>query len=90
MPPFKSWQNVGNVTNSMLVAWGRNWPRATNTGILTRVTPTIDIDVLNEPAAIAIEDLVRERFEERGYVLPRSGGPPSAQSRFARSIHSRS
>jgi hypothetical protein len=75
-PSFKSWQNVGNVTSSMLVAWGRNWPRATNTGILTRVTPTIDIDVLNEPAAIAVEQLVRERFDERGYILSRIGRAP--------------
>jgi hypothetical protein len=75
-PPFKSWQKVGNVTHSMLIAWGRNWPRATNTGILTRVTPTIDIDVLNERAAIAVEDLVRERFDERGHILARVGRAP--------------
>ncbi|WP_426612916.1 bifunctional DNA primase/polymerase [Bradyrhizobium sp. McL0616] len=76
VPPFKSWQTVGNVTHAMLVNWGRNWPRATNTGVLTRVMPTIDIDVLNEPAAIAVEELVRERFEERGYVLTRIGRAP--------------
>ena len=56
--------------------WGRNWPRANNTGILTKFTPTLDADILNEPAAIAIEDLVRERFEERGYILPRIGKAP--------------
>ena len=44
--------------------------------ILTKFTPTLDIDILNEPAAIAIEDLVRERFEERGYILPRIGKAP--------------
>jgi hypothetical protein len=75
-PPFRSWQKVENVSRSMLEAWGRNWPRASNTGILTRVTPTIDIDILNEPAAIAAEDLARERFEERGYFLVRIGKPP--------------
>src|SRR5262245_22448274 len=76
-PPFKSWQKVENVSRAMLEAWGRNWPRATNTGILTRITPTLDIDVLNEPAAIAAEELVRERgFEERGYLLVRIGKPP--------------
>jgi Bifunctional DNA primase/polymerase, N-terminal len=75
-PPFKSWQKIENVSHSMLEAWGRNFPRATNTGILTKYTPTLDADILNEPAAIAIEELVRERFEERGYVLPRIGRPP--------------
>jgi hypothetical protein len=75
-PPFKSWQKIENVSPAMLEAWGRNFPRANNTGILTRHTPTLDADILNEPAAIAIEGLVRERFEERGYVLPRIGKPP--------------
>jgi hypothetical protein len=75
-PPFKSWQNISNVSRQMLEAWARNWPRATNTGILTRVTPTIDIDILNELAAIAAEGLARERFEERGHFLRRVGQPP--------------
>ena len=76
VPPFKSWQKVENASRAMLEAWGRNWPRATNTGILTKFTPTLDADILNEPAAIAIEELVRERFEERGYILPRIGQAP--------------
>jgi hypothetical protein len=76
IPPFKKWQNVDNVSSAMLAAWDKNWPAATNTGILTKFTPTLDADILNEPAAVAIEDLVRERFEERGYILPRIGKPP--------------
>ena len=75
-PPFNSWQKIENVSRAMLEAWDRNWPRASNTGILTKFTPTLDADILNEPAAIAIEDLVRERFEERGYILPRIGKAP--------------
>jgi Bifunctional DNA primase/polymerase, N-terminal len=69
-PPFKLWQKIENVSRSMLEAWGRNWPRASNTGILTKHTPTLDADILNEPAAIAVEELVRVRFEERGCILP--------------------
>ena len=76
VPPFKKWQTIDAVTPHMLVAWGRNWPAANNTGILTKHTPSLDADILNEPAAVAIEDLVRDRFEERGYVLPRIGKPP--------------
>jgi Bifunctional DNA primase/polymerase, N-terminal len=76
VPPFKSWQKVENVSRAMLEAWARNWPKANNTGILTRLTPTIDIDVLNESAAIAAEELARAQFEERGYFLVRIGKPP--------------
>ena len=60
----------------MLEEWNRNWPHASNTGVLTRLTPTLDLDLLNEPAAIAAENLVRERFEERGRVLSRVGCAP--------------
>jgi Bifunctional DNA primase/polymerase, N-terminal len=76
VPPFARWQKIENVSREMLEAWGRNWPRASNTGILTKHTPTLDADIVNEPAAIAIEELVRERFEERGYILPRIGKAP--------------
>jgi len=76
VPPFEKWQKVGNVSRPMLEAWDKNWPRATNTGILTEYTPTLDADILSEPAAVAIENLVRERFKGRGQVLPRIGRPP--------------
>jgi hypothetical protein len=75
-PPFARWQKIESVSRSMLEAWGKNFPRANSTGILTRLTPTLDADILNEPAVIAVEELVRERFEERGYILPRIGKPP--------------
>jgi hypothetical protein len=85
-PPFKRWQKVENVSPSMLAGWGRNYPRANNTGILTRFTPTLDSDILNEPAAIAIEDLVRERFEERGCILPRIGKAPKRAIPFRTAV----
>ena len=46
--------------------WDRDWPCASNTGILTRLTPTIDLDLLNELAALAAENMVRELFESCG------------------------
>jgi hypothetical protein len=52
------------------------WPDALNTGCLTKHVPVLDIDLLNEEAARAIEDYVREHFEERGRVLSRIGKPP--------------
>jgi hypothetical protein len=56
--------------------WTRSWPDADNTGILCRRNPTFDADILNEDAARAIEDMVRERYEESGYLLIRIGRPP--------------
>ena len=82
------WQKIENVSHSMLKAWNKNWPSASNTGILTKHTPTLDADILNEPAAIAIEELVCERFEERGCILPRIGRAPKRALFFARHFHS--
>jgi hypothetical protein len=56
--------------------WARVWPDATNSGILTAATPALDLDLLNELAAIDVEDLVRKRFEEHGRILVRIGKPP--------------
>jgi len=75
-PPFSKWQQVENVTTKMLEGWRRNWPSATNTGVLTKTTPTLDIDILNEPAAVAVEELVRDRFGEHGCILVRIGNAP--------------
>src|SRR5262249_24907783 len=74
--PLQKWAKNENHTTAGAQSGAKNWPRATNTGILTRLTPTIDIDILSEPAAIAAEELIRERFEDRGYVLTRVGRPP--------------
>ena len=60
----------------MLEAWSRNCPSANNTGILTRLVPTLDLDLLQEDAAIAAENLVRERFDGLGSILRRIGRPP--------------
>jgi hypothetical protein len=70
------WQHLANVTSSQIYMWARVWPDALNTGILTALTPALDLDLLNELAAIDAEELVRERFEGQGRVLVRIGKPP--------------
>ena len=75
-PPLEKWPEITNVSRSTLEDWDRDWPGANNTGILTKLTPTIDLDLLNEQAAIAAENLVRERFDGRGTILARIGRAP--------------
>src|SRR5262249_25339467 len=75
-PPFRPWQKTENGSRPMLEHWDRNWPGADNTGILPKHPPTLDVDILNEPAAIAVEDLVRKWFDGRGRFLSRIGRPP--------------
>jgi Bifunctional DNA primase/polymerase, N-terminal len=70
------WQNLCDVTPEQIDMWGKTWPDAGNTGALTRLMPTLDIDILNEEAVRAIEEHVRDRYEEHGHILPRIGKPP--------------
>jgi hypothetical protein len=73
---LKRWQELGDVTPEQIDLWSTTWPDAINTGALCRHMPTLDIDILNEDAVRAIEDHVREHYEDSGYVLPRIGKPP--------------
>src|SRR5262245_6846588 len=68
---LSGWQMLTEVTAEQIDGWSRDWPDAENTGVLTFNMPTLDADILNEEAARAIEAHVRERFEERGYILVR-------------------
>jgi hypothetical protein len=76
IPPLEKWQQTTAVSRQMLENWASDWPTANNTGILTQLTPTLDLDLLNEPAAIAIETMVRQRFDGLGSVLTRIGRAP--------------
>jgi hypothetical protein len=73
---FKNWQNLNGLSPEQVEMWGTTWPGAINTGVLTRSVPTFDADILNPEAARAIEELVREHYEERGHLMVRIGLPP--------------
>jgi Bifunctional DNA primase/polymerase, N-terminal len=75
-PALDAWTAKGDTNDSEIRLWGRLYPYSTNTGILTRLAPAIDIDILNPEAAEAIEELARDRFEESGYFLVRTGQAP--------------
>jgi hypothetical protein len=75
-PVLKEWQKLTVISRDMIELWAKVWPDAHNTGALTRWMPTLDLDITNEDAAVAIEELVREHFSEHGDVLVRIGNPP--------------
>ena len=75
-PTPKGWQQKLETNPAEIDLWGTMWPNAVNTGILCRFTPCLDIDILDADAAAAVEQLVRERFEDGGYVLTRIGKAP--------------
>ena len=75
-PVIEAWQKHHDTTEHEIEFWSRTHPAAQNTGILTRLTPTLDIDILDPDAAAAVERLVRDRFEDKGRILVRFGNAP--------------
>jgi hypothetical protein len=75
-PAQQAWQKKSDTNPVEIELWERSYPDAVNTGILTALNPTIDIDILDETAAEAIEALARELFEEGGHFLVRVGKWP--------------
>jgi hypothetical protein len=81
-PVLKGWQTRGQTSESDLAMWARSFPDATNTGVLTALTPVLDLDILDADAADAAVAMVRRRFEDRGKILLRSGRAPKVAIPF--------
>src|SRR6516162_3347347 len=65
IPASSAWQKKNDANSDEIELWALTYPYASNTGILTALTPCIDIDILDPDAAEAVELKVREYFEER-------------------------
>jgi hypothetical protein len=75
-PAIEAWQKQNDTTEHEIEFWSRMHPAAQNTGILTRLTPTLDVDIRDPYAAAAVERLARDRFEDKGRILVRFGNTP--------------
>jgi hypothetical protein len=76
VPAPQGWQTKHGLQPDEVRSWPQAYPFANDTGNLARDTPGLDIDFLDPAASDAVADLVREEFEERGYVLIRIGQAP--------------
>ena len=71
-PMLNNWQNT-LASKDILEKWANIGP---NTGMLTRHTPVLDIDILDEVAAQMVEAIARQCLEDVGQVIIRIGLPP--------------
>jgi hypothetical protein len=74
-PILNEWQN-SCPTAEDIPAWEKRYPNATNTGLLTALTPAIDIDVLDEEVANILHNWVRKIIPVVCPELLRVGLPP--------------
>lgn len=75
-PAMDKWSQKIDVSLAEIELWEKLYPYSDNTGALTRNMPTIDIDIMIPDAAMAIEEIARDMFEESGRFLVRFGKPP--------------
>src|SRR5262245_53864839 len=59
-----------------ITGWEDDYSDHPNTGLVTKTTPSLDVDILHGEAADAVEALVRERFGAHGKVIVRTGRAP--------------
>jgi hypothetical protein len=76
IPHMKGWETKLNVSAAEIRLWEKSYHLAYNTGVVAKRTPGLDIDIMHEAAAKAIEDLAREYFGEHGDIYVRFGLPP--------------
>jgi len=76
IPHIKSWHTKFNVSVAEIRLWEKSYHLAHNTGVLAKFTSGLDIDIMHEAAAKAVEDLAREHFQEHGDIYVRFGLPP--------------
>jgi predicted P-loop ATPase len=77
VPHIAKWQEKFlNTSEDEIRLWPKTWHLAANTGVLAKFAPGLDIDIMIEAAAEAVELLARTYFEERGDIHVRFGKPP--------------
>ena len=74
IPVSKSWQNI-RIDFDTIAFWGDEYPDALNTGIRTRYTPAIDIDVYDGEMVEKIRQELLNLIPS-GSILERIGQPP--------------
>ena len=66
----KGWSTKTATNAEEIEVQSKQYRDHSNTGILTRDVPAIDIDITFQPAAEAVERHAKETFEERGDIAP--------------------
>jgi len=77
-PPLYGWQNIA-ATDAQVEEWEAKYADATNTGILTRANPAVDIDVLDPAVADELEEIAKQIL---GSSAVRTGQAPKRAMLF--------
>jgi hypothetical protein len=80
-PIIPEWQRQ-QPTAGDVDKWPQLYPSAVNTGILTRITPTVDIDVYDAAVVEVLKTLLWDVVRESGHAMVRIGQAPKCAILF--------
>jgi putative DNA primase/helicase len=75
LPVLAGWQRI-ETTPAEIERWAQALPHATNTGIRTKHTPAVDIDIRDQVVAEQVQQALLNIIGDRGTILQRVGLPP--------------
>jgi AAA domain/Bifunctional DNA primase/polymerase, N-terminal len=75
IPPIEGWSKLA-ANSDTITLWETMYAGAESTGILTRTTPALDLDLLDADAGDTVSALFCDHFGGRGKVLMRFGRAP--------------
>ncbi len=78
VPPSAGWQDI-EATKALIDGWADKYADATNTGILTRTIPAVDIDVLDDRVADELQAIAERMI---GATAVRTGQAPKRAMLF--------
>jgi hypothetical protein len=82
VPVLRGWQTKFDANREEIASWATMVPEATNTGVLTRWVPTLDVDITDPDAVDSVKYWVRDHYADLGKVLEREGRPPQCAIPF--------
>ena len=75
LPVLAGWQRI-ETTPAEIERWAQALPHATNTGIRTKNTPAVDIDIRDLAVADQVQQALLNIIGDGGTILQRVGLPP--------------
>src|SRR5262249_20120713 len=75
LPVLAGWQRI-ETTPAEIERWAQALPHAANTGIRTKHTPAVDIDIRDDAVAEQVQQALLNIIGDGGTVLQRVGLPP--------------
>jgi putative DNA primase/helicase len=85
LPVLAGWQRI-ETTPAEIERWTQALPHATNTGIRTKHTPAVDIDIRDLAVADQVQQALLNIIGDGGTILQRVGLPPKRLIPFQRDL----